>query len=144
MILDTNAISDFADANQRLLDRIQQADDDLHLPVIVLGEYRYGLKSSRLRVARESWLDELESTAIVLTITSETSRIYATSVMSSALLASRFPKTIFGSPRWRGSTDCQFSVRMRILIKSQDLVESVGDGVVVASPRAPFHSQYIS
>jgi hypothetical protein len=30
MILDTNAISDFADANQRLLDRIQQADDDLH------------------------------------------------------------------------------------------------------------------
>ena len=77
MILDTNAISDFADANQRLLDRIQQTDDDLHLPVIVLGEYRYGLKSSRLRVARESWLDELESTAIVLTITSETSRIYA-------------------------------------------------------------------
>ena len=71
MILDTNAISDFADANQRLLDRIQQANDDLHLPVIVLGEYRYGLKSSRLRVARESWLDELESTAIVLTITSE-------------------------------------------------------------------------
>ena len=47
MILDTNAISDFADANKRLLDRIQQADDDLHLPVIVLGEYRYGLKSSR-------------------------------------------------------------------------------------------------
>ena len=47
MILDTNAISDFADANQRLLDRIQQADGDLHLPVIVLGEYRYGLKSSR-------------------------------------------------------------------------------------------------
>ena len=68
MILDTNAISDFADANQRLLDRIQQPDDDRHLPV---------LKSSRLRVARESWLDELESTAIVLTITSETSRIYA-------------------------------------------------------------------
>ncbi len=47
MILDTNAISDFADANQRLLDRIQLADDDIHLRVIVLGEYRYGLKSSR-------------------------------------------------------------------------------------------------
>jgi hypothetical protein len=37
-----------------------------------------------------------------------------------------------------------FSVTMRILIKSQDLVESVGDGIVVASPRASFHSQYIS
>src|SRR6266496_5732800 len=77
MILDTNAVSDFADANQGLLDRLQQSAEDIHLPVIVLGEYRYGVKSSRLRAARESWLDELESTAIVLAVTSETSRIYA-------------------------------------------------------------------
>ena len=65
------------DANQGLLDRLQQSAEDIHLPVIVLGEYRYGVKSSRLRAARESWLDELESTAIVLAVTSETSRIYA-------------------------------------------------------------------
>ena len=77
MILDTNAVSDFADANQRLLNRLQQSGEDIHLPVIVLGEYRYGVKSSRLRAARESWLDELESTVIVLAVTSETSRIYA-------------------------------------------------------------------
>jgi tRNA(fMet)-specific endonuclease VapC len=77
MILDTNAVSDFADANQRLLNRLQQSAEDIHLPVIVLGEYRYGVKSSRLRAARESWLDELESTAIILAVTSETSRIYA-------------------------------------------------------------------
>jgi tRNA(fMet)-specific endonuclease VapC len=77
MILDTNAVSDFADANQSLLDRLQQSAEDIHLPVVVLGEYRYGVKSSRLRAARESWLDELESTAIVLAVTSETSRFYA-------------------------------------------------------------------
>ena len=77
MILDTNAVSDFADANQRLLNCLQQSAADIHLPVIVLGEYRYGMKSSRLRVARERWLDELESAAIVLAVTSETSRIYA-------------------------------------------------------------------
>ena len=77
MILDTNAVSDFADANQRLLHRLQQPAADIHLPVIVLGEYRYGVKASRLRAARESWLDELESSAIVLAITSETSRFYA-------------------------------------------------------------------
>ncbi len=77
MILDTNAVSDFADANQRLLDCIQQSAGDIHLPVIMLGEYRYGVKSSRLRAARESWLDEFESSAIVLAIISETSRIYA-------------------------------------------------------------------
>lgn len=57
---------------------------DIHLPVIVLGEYRYGVKSSRLRAARESWLDELEGSAIVLTVTSETSRVYADTVTSSA------------------------------------------------------------
>ena len=77
MILDANAVSDFADANQRLLNCLQQSAADIHVPVIVLGEYRYGVKSSRLRAARESWLDELESSAIVLAITSETSRIYA-------------------------------------------------------------------
>jgi predicted nucleic acid-binding protein len=38
MILDTNAVSDFADANQGLLDRLQQSAEDIHLPVIVLGE----------------------------------------------------------------------------------------------------------
>ena len=77
MILDTNAVSDFADANQRLLNCLQQSAADIHLPVIVLGEYRYGVKSSRLRAARESWLVELEGSAIVLTVTSETSRVYA-------------------------------------------------------------------
>ena len=44
MILDTNAVSDFADANQRLLNCLQQSAADIHLPVIVLGEYRYGMK----------------------------------------------------------------------------------------------------
>jgi predicted nucleic acid-binding protein len=60
MILDTNAVSNFADANQRLLHCLQQSAADIHLPVIVLGEYPYGVKSSRLRAARESWLDELD------------------------------------------------------------------------------------
>ena len=77
MILDTNALSDFADANQQLLTCLQQSGTDIQLPAIVLGEYRYGIKSSRLRAARESWLDQLESNAIVLAVISETSRIYA-------------------------------------------------------------------
>lgn len=58
MILDTNAVSDFADANQRLLNCLQQSAADIHLPVIVLGEYRYGIKSSRLRAAREVALSD--------------------------------------------------------------------------------------
>ena len=126
MILDTNAIFDFADANQRLLDRIQQADDDLHLPVIVLGEYRYGLKSSRLRVARESWLDELESTAIVLTITSETSRIYADiryALRHCWPTDSRDTTSVHRAGVARSDSRC--SVTIRILIKSLDFVRSM-------------------
>jgi len=84
MILDTNAVSGFADANQRLLNCLRQSAADIHLPVIVLGEYRYGVKSSRLRAARESWLDELEGSAIVLTVTSEPVVSMLTSVTSSA------------------------------------------------------------
>jgi predicted nucleic acid-binding protein len=73
MILDTNAISDLPTQTNAC----STAFNRRTTTSIVLGEYRYGLNSSRLRVARESWLDELESTATVLTITSETSRVYA-------------------------------------------------------------------
>jgi predicted nucleic acid-binding protein len=41
-VVDTNAVSDLVEANQRLLNRLQQSAEDIHLPVIVLGEYRYG------------------------------------------------------------------------------------------------------
>ena len=77
MILDTNAISAFADANAGVLRHLQDPSMDICLPVIVLGEYRYGVKSSRQRAAREKWLDELEANCSVLDITSETSSVYA-------------------------------------------------------------------
>ncbi|MHB8520458.1 MAG: PIN domain-containing protein [Limisphaerales bacterium] len=77
MILDTNAISAFADADAGVLKHIRRPGLVLYLPVVALGEYRYGLKASRQRVAREKWLDELETTCSVLEITSETSRVYA-------------------------------------------------------------------
>ena len=84
MILDTNAVSDFADANQRLLNCLQQSAADIHLPVIVLGEYRYGMKSSRLRAARESWLDELEGSATSSRLLPKPVVSMLTSVTSSA------------------------------------------------------------
>ncbi len=77
MILDTNAVSAFADANAAVLRRLRNPSVAVHLPVIVLGEYRYGLKSSRHRAAREKWLDAMEMSCAVLDITSETSRVYA-------------------------------------------------------------------
>ena len=129
MILDTNAVSDFADANQRLLNCLQQSAADIHLPVIVLGEYRYGVKSSRLRAARESWLDELEGSAIVLTVTSETSRVYADIRHELRVAGQPIPENDLWIAALAGSTDCRFSQTMRTSIKSLDFNESVGDGL---------------
>ena len=77
MIFDTNAVSAFADADAGMLQRVREFSATISLPVVVLGEYRYGLKSSRQRAAREKWLDELEANCSVLDITSDTSRTYA-------------------------------------------------------------------
>jgi len=77
MIFDTNAVSAFADADAGVLQRLQELSTTISLPVIVLGEYRYGLKASRERAAREKWLDDLEANCSVLDVTSETSRAYA-------------------------------------------------------------------
>ncbi len=76
MILDTNALSAFAEGDEDLLVQLQAAER-LYLPVIVLGEYRFGIRQSRYRRAYERWLhgalDELE----VLPIMDSTSERYA-------------------------------------------------------------------
>lgn len=77
MILDTNAVSAFADADAGVLRHLQDPSVAISLPVVVLGEYRYGVKSSRQRATREKWLDDLEANCSVLDITAETSRVYA-------------------------------------------------------------------
>ena len=55
MILDTNALSAFADANEALL-AVLDGTPELYLPVIVLGEYRYGISSSRYHAKYAQWL----------------------------------------------------------------------------------------
>src|SRR3989304_1227606 len=60
MIFDTNAVSAFADGDAGVLQRLQELSTTISLPVIVLGEDRYGLKASRERAARAKWLDDLE------------------------------------------------------------------------------------
>lgn len=52
MILDTNALSAFADSDAELL-KVLPKDRPWCLPVVVIGEYKFGLMGSRERVARE-------------------------------------------------------------------------------------------
>ena len=55
MILDTNALSAFADGVPPVVQQIATADE-LHVPVIVLGEYRFGIATFCRWCEYEIWL----------------------------------------------------------------------------------------
>ena len=76
MILDTNALSAWCDGDDSLL-AVLPSDRPLFLPVIVLGEYRFGIKAARDGKIREKWLDSVEHAITVLDADSTTARRYA-------------------------------------------------------------------
>lgn len=55
MILDTNGLSSLADGDPALETVLRKASQ-MAVPVIVLGEYRYGISLSRDRKHYEEWL----------------------------------------------------------------------------------------
>jgi tRNA(fMet)-specific endonuclease VapC len=76
LILDTNAVSAAADESAALAAILKSAGC-LALPVIVLGEYRYGIGQSRYRARYERWLNALIADCRVLEISEETTHHYA-------------------------------------------------------------------
>lgn len=76
MILDTNAVSALFDGDVGLL-AVLDGHLELHLPAVVLGEYRYGLIGSRIRSAAEARLQELASACVILPVDSITAGTYA-------------------------------------------------------------------
>ncbi len=76
MILDTNALSALADGDETLEPIVRQASE-IALPVVVLGEYRYGIRWSRNRKRYEYWLAEVIAACRVLTVDESTARRYA-------------------------------------------------------------------
>ncbi|MGD0480594.1 MAG: type II toxin-antitoxin system VapC family toxin [Terracidiphilus sp.] len=76
MILDTSALSAIAD-NEASAARIVTQAESIELPVIVLGEYRFGIAQSRRRDEYEKWLGELIAATRVLPVDDETSGHYA-------------------------------------------------------------------
>lgn len=76
MILDTNAVSALF-AGVPALGEILATDDRHHLPVIVIGEYRYGLMRSRDRRRLSRLLDLLIRESLVLPVVEETTTHYA-------------------------------------------------------------------
>ena len=76
MILDTNALSAFVDGEAGV-GEVLRRQARAAIPVIVLGEFRYGIARSRHRSAYEAWLESQLPGFDVLPVTEETAVAYA-------------------------------------------------------------------
>lgn len=76
MILDTNALSAFVDGDPAV-GEVLRRQERAAIPVIVLGEFRYGIALSRRRSSYEGWLESHLNQFDVLPVTEETAVVYA-------------------------------------------------------------------
>lgn len=76
MILDTNALSAFIDGDPALGARLS-VESHPSIPVIVLGEFRYGISGSRHRNQYEQWLEDHLADFEILPVTDATAIVYA-------------------------------------------------------------------
>lgn len=76
MILDTNGLSALAEGDSGLESVLRKASQ-LAIPVIVLGEYRYGISQSRHRADYEHWLAEYLPNFRILDVDERTTISYS-------------------------------------------------------------------
>jgi len=76
LILDTNALSAIAEGQREAAKQFARARR-VAIPVIVLGEYRFGIAHSRHQREYERWLEEMASVCHVLEVSEETATWYA-------------------------------------------------------------------
>lgn len=88
MIVDTNALSALAGKDAAILDRLREVRR-LAVPLISLGEFKYGIARSRAHADLEAWLTAFLQRAEVLVPDLETAAQYA--VVRSELQAAGTP-----------------------------------------------------
>jgi tRNA(fMet)-specific endonuclease VapC len=76
VILDTNGLSALADGEPALKPVLRRAAQ-VAIPVIVLGEYRYGISQSRNHIHYEQWLAEYLPSFRILDIDERTTISYS-------------------------------------------------------------------
>ena len=76
LIIDTNGLSAMADGDMKL-EAVLQQTAEISVPVIVLGEYKYGIRQSRSRARYEKWLAEVVASCRVLAVDEQTTERYA-------------------------------------------------------------------
>lgn len=76
LIVDTNALSAAAEEHPGVMVVLAQIQQ-LALPVVVIGEYRYGIAQSRHRARYRRWLDDLIDDCTVLDVDEQSTHHYA-------------------------------------------------------------------
>jgi len=76
VILDTNALSAFVDGDAGVGDVLRR-QARAAIPVIVLGEFRYGIAESKRRSSYEAWLESHLIDFDILSVTDVTAVAYA-------------------------------------------------------------------
>jgi len=76
VILDTNALSAWADGNPKCRNALASASR-LVIPVVVLGEYDFGIRQSVQRSRYEAWLATYLPMTEIAIISAETAASYA-------------------------------------------------------------------
>jgi tRNA(fMet)-specific endonuclease VapC len=112
VILDTNALSAFVDGDAGVGDVLRR-QARVAIPVIVLGEFRYGIAQSRHRAAYESWLDSHLAHFDVLTVTAETTLVYA----ALRVVLRRLGRPIPANDAWIAALALQY--RLPVLSRDQ-------------------------
>ncbi|PYQ05759.1 MAG: VapC toxin family PIN domain ribonuclease [Acidobacteria bacterium] len=76
MILDTNALSAFVDGDAGVGD-VLRTQVRAAIPVVVLGEFQYGIAHSKRRASYEAWLASNLIHFDILSVTDDTAVAYA-------------------------------------------------------------------
>jgi predicted nucleic acid-binding protein len=76
VILDTNAISAILAGEPRIQAKLPPTERQ-HLPIIVVGEYQFGILGSQHRKRLETAFERLESNSILLRCDRQTADMYA-------------------------------------------------------------------
>ncbi|HUY14787.1 MAG TPA: type II toxin-antitoxin system VapC family toxin [Terriglobia bacterium] len=76
MILDTNALSAIAEGEYGSIQEFARTGQ-IAIPVIVLGEYRFGIAHSRHKIEYDRWLLQIVAVCRILEVSEETAVSYA-------------------------------------------------------------------
>ena len=76
MIFDANALSAWAEGNSSVESRLLSSER-LVVPSVVLGEFYFGIRQSRYRIAYEEWIAQHLPLTEIAAAASETADVYA-------------------------------------------------------------------